>query len=81
MLPFLKRERKETGIIVEHRKPDVEPKDEAEDDSLETAVDDFFKAYAARDIKAGAAALRAAFQIVDAEPHHEGEHLDESEEE
>jgi hypothetical protein len=81
-LPFLKKNKVSTGIAMEYRKPDEasEKSDPSDDSGLEQAFEDLMRAHANNDKKAGAAALRAAFQILDSEPHHEGSHLDESEE-
>jgi len=75
MIPFLKRDQEASvsaPASVEKRKPDDE---EAEYDALEAAAEDLGAALAAKDFKAAAAALRAAFQLADSEPHEEGEHL------
>lgn len=70
MLPFLKRNQEASASApVEslERKPDNEP----EYDVLESAVEDLFAAYKANDPKAGAAALRAAFELMESQPHEE----------
>lgn len=75
MLPFLK---KQTDASSSNPIESVkrEPDEGAEDyDSLESAVSDLFEAYKSNDLKAGAAALRAAFELCDAQPHVEGEHI------
>lgn len=74
MLPFLKQ--KHEGSVsspVESKKR--EPDHEQEYDALESAVSDLFSAYKSMDFKAGAVALRAAFEILDSEPHEEGPHV------
>jgi hypothetical protein len=73
MLPFLKQ-KQQAGVIVNQRKPDSIKEDSSEDYALESAAEDLIRAHNTKDIKAVAAALRAAFQILDAEPHEEGEH-------
>ena len=74
MIPFMRN--KEASVSapaeVERRKPDSE---EGEYDALEAAAEDLGAALAAKDFKAAAAALRAAFQLADSEPHIEGEHI------
>ena len=77
MLPFLKPKH-QTGIIIAQRKPDGKeelhgPEDQ-EDAGLEAAAADLIRAVHAKDEAAVAAALRAAFEICDSEPHEEGEH-------
>lgn len=79
MLPFLKN-KLEASISVPDEKIKREPDEEPEYDSLEAAVEDLFSAYKSSDTKAGAAALRAAFELCDSEPHEEGPHLKESHE-
>ncbi len=64
---------------MEYRKPDAEPKQDQEDSGLEMAAEDLLRAHASNDKKAVAAALRAAFQILDSEPHVEGPHEEDQE--
>lgn len=80
MLPFIKKQKMSTGLVTEYRKPDDAEKSEKEADGLEMAAEDMIRAHSAGDKKALAAALRAAFAILDSEPHVEGPHLEESEE-
>lgn len=56
--------------------PDVEPDGDETggDDGLQMAAQDLMSAIDAKDPAAVAEALRAAFALVDAEPHEEGEH-------
>jgi hypothetical protein len=77
MLPFLKKKH-QTGVITQTRQPDEdkEPKD-SEDQGLMACAQDLIDAIQASDSKRVAAALRAAFEIVDSQPHEEGEHTDE----
>lgn len=77
MLPFIKKQRQSAGVAVEYRKPDESDKPESQDDGLEMAADDMLKAHSSGDKKALAAALRAAFEILDSQPHVEGEHIEE----
>lgn len=65
--------------MVEYRKPDAEKQISPEDHGLEMAAEDMIRAYDANDKKALAAALRAAFQILDSEPHVEGPHENDQE--
>lgn len=73
MIPFMRN--KEASIsapsTIEKRTPD----EESEYDALESAAEDLCHAIEAKDYKGIAAALRAAFQLADEEPHVEGEHL------
>ena len=52
-----------------------EPDEEPEYDSLESAAEELSTAIHSKDIKGIAMALRAAFEIMDSEPHEEGEHI------
>jgi hypothetical protein len=70
MLPFLKKNQDSASsepVESMDREPDY--------DSLEAACQDLFEAFKSNDLKAGAAAIRAAFELCDAEPHHEGPHV------
>ena len=75
MNPFLKS--KEASISappeVIKRKPDHE--EEGEYDPIESAAEDLHAAIKSNDVKAIAMALRAAFEILDSEPHEEGPHI------
>lgn len=77
MLPFIKKSTN-PGVISKPVSPDdyQEPKELNEDDGLEMAAQDILTAIEHRDYKALAAAIRAAFEIVDAEPHFEADHLE-----
>lgn len=73
MLPFLKNKHEasmSTEVDSIERKPD-EPEDY---DGLEAAAEDLCNAIEAKDYKAAAMALRAAFEMLDAQPHEEGPH-------
>ena len=83
-LPFLKPQRRETGLIVETRKPDgiEEQGMEGEDPALEAAAEDILRAITAKDAKHLALAMKAAFDIMESSPHEEaGEEEPESKEE
>ena len=73
MIPFLKNRQEASAsgpVEPVKRKPDHE-----EDyDSLHVAAEDMLTAIKSGDAKALASALKAAFQIVDSEPHEEGTH-------
>ena len=74
MLPFRKL-KDEASISAPadkiKRKPDGEP----EYDALESACEELGTALAAKDWKAAAAAWRAGFELLDSQPHEEGEHI------
>lgn len=84
MLPFLKP-KKAPGVIVAetiHRDGKLDEHAEGEDmEGLRSAAVDLLRAINAKDENAVAKALKAAFEICDAMPHEEGEHIDESSEE
>lgn len=68
---------------MEYRKPDAEPvskEDDSGDHGLEMAAEDLCRAVSSGDHKGAARALRAAFEILDAMPHIEGESLNEDSE-
>lgn len=74
MLPFLKlnHESNASASLPVKREPDS-----GEDfDTMETAAQDLCDAVHKKDIKAVAAALKAAFDLYESEPHEEGEHVD-----
>jgi hypothetical protein len=70
MLPFLKKnqEGSASGPIESIKR---EPDEEAEYDVLESAAEDLCKAVKSEDYKAVAAALRAAFELCESQPHEE----------
>ena len=77
MLPFLQPKRI-TSVLVAKQKPEGNVElgaDEPELDSLEMAAEELIRAVAAKDAKAVATALQAAFEVCDAMPHVEGEHV------
>lgn len=74
MIPFLKR-KDEASISASPDKIKREPDEGAEYDGLEAAAEDLCNAIKAEDYKAAAAALRAAFEMLEMEPHREGEHI------
>ena len=76
MLPFLKLKQdaaSSSPVDAIQRKPD----DEDSFDSLEVAAEDLCHAIHSKDMKAIASALRAAFELLDSEPHVEGPHTNE----
>jgi hypothetical protein len=81
MLPFFKPKAASVGLIVSERKPDSypEPIDENNDAGLDACSADLILAVHAKSIKAVTAALKAAFELLDSQPHVEGPHIDEQE--
>lgn len=80
MLPFLKQKRV-AGLIIANRKPDGTVQEshhsDDEDAGLHAASADLIRAIHAKDDKQVSDALRAAFEILDSQPHDEGEHTNE----
>lgn len=68
MLPFL-RKPKASGLIVEQRKAD-KPNEPSE---MDACAQDLLSAIEAKDVKGIAAALQAAFELADSQPHEESE--------
>lgn len=79
-LPFLKRMKNRDATPIVYRKPD-EKQDVAPEDDMNVVAKDVISAIGSGDHKALAQALRAAFTILDAEPHEEGPHINEESEE
>ena len=78
MLPFLKNKQKSSGIVQTlHRPADMADKAEqtAQDADLEICAMDILKAIKTSDIKLLSQALKSAFEMLDAAPHVEGEHI------
>lgn len=80
MLPFLKKQVKhQTGVIVKHRPSDeTDPKP---DTALEAAAKELMSAISSQDAKRTAEALKSAFNCLELEPHNEGPHINEQEQE
>ena len=74
MLPFLKN-MQEASASAPADPVKRNPDNEEDYDSLHVAAEDVIAAVHAKDAKALAQALKAAFEIIDSEPHEEGEHL------
>lgn len=76
MLPFL-RPRKQAGVQAPPtqvtRKPDgdLESDKDSENQGLMSAAQDLIQAIHSKDAKAVSAALKAAFEICESEPHYE----------
>lgn len=76
MLPFLKKKH-QAGVIVETKeRPTDQPKKHQEDQGLMACAYDLIAAVEAKDTQRVAAALKAAFQICETEPHEEGPHIE-----
>jgi hypothetical protein len=74
MLPFIKPERKQDAAVATiYRSPDEDKKEDM--DGLMAAAEDLLKGIHSHDKNLVVSALKAAFEILDAMPHHEGEHL------
>jgi len=73
MLPFKNYREGSVSAPVESVKR--EPDEEKDLDSLEIAAEELCKAIEAKDYPAIAEALRAAFELLDLEPHKEGPHV------
>lgn len=76
MLPFLKKNQKSVaGLIVHNRTPDEKQPDEntseSGDERIEACAQDLITAIHAHNVKDAAAAMRAAFEIMESEPHEE----------
>jgi len=72
MLPFLK-DLKEASVSAPVDVKKREPDEEMEYDALESAMEDFCHAEERKDYQAMAEAFRAAFEILESEPHQEYE--------
>lgn len=73
-LPFLKDKKHTAGLIIQNRAADGShdsvPEDH-QDQGLETCGEDLIRAITSKDAKGVAAAMRAAFAILESEPHEE----------
>jgi hypothetical protein len=73
-LPFLKPQRRDAAVMIAERKPDGNIKENADadgDQGLQAAAADMLRAIAAKDDKGLAEAFRAAFEILESQPHEE----------
>lgn len=74
MLPFLKRNQE--GSASMPAEPIKREHDEgAEYDMLESAAEDLISAIHSKDVKGVCSALKAAFEMMESEPHSEGPHV------
>lgn len=82
-LPWLKHKHQAAGISVQYRKPDenmAEGGEADQDHGLRAAAKDLMAAIHSNDSEKLMHALKAAFEILDSQPHEEGPHLNENEE-
>jgi hypothetical protein len=87
-LPFLRKKNDAgiAGVMVQHRSPDAEgeghkDQEDQPEAGLRACAKDLMDAISSGDEGRVASALRAAFEICDSEPHEEGPHTNEDEEE
>jgi hypothetical protein len=82
-LPFLKP-KAVAGVIIARRKPDgaqeTEGMEDQPNEGLMMAAADLIRAVHAKDESAVADALQAAFELMEEQPHEEGPHVNEEEE-
>lgn len=84
MLPFLKKQQVAGLIISKHRQPSgsiEESSPKGHDEGLEACARDMITALDSKDSRQLAQALRNAFEIMESEPHEEGPHTNDNEEE
>ena len=75
MLPWLSRN-KEASVSTPVESVSRKPDEGAEEyDSMHSAAEDLIAAVHSKNVKAVAEALRSAFELMESEPHEEGEHL------
>jgi hypothetical protein len=74
MLPFLKKTQ-DASASIPTDKIERKPDHEQEYDEMESAAEDLCNAIHAKDYKMAAEALRAAFEMMDSQPHKEGPHV------
>lgn len=77
LLPWLKNKKESGSASASTPVLKREHDEDYEYDSMEAAAEDLCNAIERKDYKAAAEALRSAFELMDSEPHYEGEHLDE----
>lgn len=72
-LPFLTEERKQTGVVTEHRSE----KGKKMNPGLEAAAEELMRAVESKDAKGVALALENAFYLLESMPHEEAEEEEE----
>ncbi len=75
MLPFKKYRDGDGAASTPIESMKRTPDEEQEYDPMESAAEELCHAVAAKDYKAIAAALRAAFELLEESPHQEGPHV------
>lgn len=82
-LPFLKPRRRDAAVIISTRKAEGGQIEQGEEGSLpeglHMASEDLIRAVHSKDAAAVSEALKAAFEILDAQPHEEGPHTNDEE--
>lgn len=73
MLPFLKKSQ-DASVSMPIEPVTRKPDDDSDYDGLHAAADDLIAAIHSKNTSGVAAALRAAFELCDSEPHEEGPH-------
>lgn len=81
MLPFLKARPQAGGISTIVRKSDNDGASSNENEGLEACARDLIDAIQSGDSKKAASALKSAFELCDSQPHDEGEHTNEQDQE
>lgn len=80
MLPFLKDKNSKgvAALIIKNRAPDEKPEESQDDNSaaIDSCASALIDAVHAKDVKAVAAALQDAFEILESMPHEESEHVE-----
>jgi hypothetical protein len=76
MIPFMKKKEASVSAPIEHITRDSDHEDEMDghDEMMEAIAHELLDAVHKRNPKDLVMALRAAFQVLDSEPHVEGEH-------
>ena len=77
-LPFLKNKQQSVaGLIMKHRSQDGikddMPEDSNDNEGLHSCAQDLINAVHAKDVPAVASAMRAAFDIMESQPHDEAD--------
>ena len=80
MLPFLKT-KPQTGVIIKEFKTNSESEKSESEQGLKFCAQELIKAVHMQDEDGVMKALKSAFEILDSQPHEEGPHLNETEEE
>jgi len=75
LLPFSKKQEGSASMPVQTQRREHD--EDFEYDSMEIAAEELCHAIEKKDYKAIATALRSAFELMDSEPHYEGEHTNE----